>query len=271
MTRTNHSAADERLEPLAGRVALVTGVGSAAGIGFAIAERLASYGASVAITASSERVHDRARELSGAGGHVSAHVADLTDRAATARILAAVAREHGPIEVLVNNAGMGLGGEELPAAPAHQLAPSAWDRQLAISLTTAFNVVHEILGPLIGRGWGRIVNVSSVTGSRVSYAGQAPYAAAKAGLDGLTRTLAVELGPHGITVNSVAPGWIATAASSEDEMRSAHFTPLGRAGTPAEVAAAVAFLATPAASYITGHTLVVDGGNTVQEDHAHGR
>jgi 3-oxoacyl-[acyl-carrier protein] reductase len=257
--------------PLAGRVALVTGVGSAEGIGFAIAERLVRYGAAVAITATTERVHDRARELSREGGSVSAQVADLTDRGATRQIIAAVEHEHGPIEVLVNNAGMSQTGEAHSAAPVHELEPSVWDRQLAISLTTAFNVVQEVLGSLIPRGWGRIVNVSSVTGSLVSYAGQAPYAAAKAGLDGLTRTLAVELGPHGITVNSVAPGWIATASSSADEARSARFTPLGRAGTPAEVAAAVAFLTTPAASYITGHTLVVDGGNTLQEDHAHSR
>jgi 3-oxoacyl-[acyl-carrier protein] reductase len=186
-------------------------------------------------------------------------------------MLAAVAHAHGPIEVLVNNAGMSQVGEGYSAAPVHELEPSVWDRQLAISLTTAFNVVHEMLGGLIGRGWGRIVNVSSVTGSIVSYAGQAPYAAAKAGMDGLTRTLAVELGPHGITVNSVSPGWIATGSSSAAEARSARFTPLGRAGSPHEVAAAVAFLATPAASYITGHTLVVDGGNTLQEDHAHDR
>jgi 3-oxoacyl-[acyl-carrier protein] reductase len=90
-------------------------------------------------------------------------------------------------------------------------------------------------------------------------------------MDGLTRTLAVELGPYGITVNSVLPGWIATASSSESELRSGQFTPIGRPGTPEEVAAAVGFLTTPAAGYITGHTLVVDGGNTVQDDHAHGR
>jgi 3-oxoacyl-[acyl-carrier protein] reductase len=258
-------------EPLAGRVALVTGVGAREGIGFAIAEELLRHGASVGITSTTERVHDRAGELGGDGATVSAHVADLTDRAEVRRVVEAVGRELGPIEVLVINAGMTQIGDRQADVPVHKLEPWAWDRQLAISLTTAFNVTQEVLRSLIGRGWGRIVNVSSVTGSLVSYAGQAPYAAAKAGMDGLTRTLAVELGPHGITVNSVAPGWIATASSSEEELRSAQFTPLGRPGTAEEVAAAVAFLATPAAGYITGQTLVVDGGNTVQEDHAHGR
>jgi 3-oxoacyl-[acyl-carrier protein] reductase len=261
----------EESPPLAGRVALITGVGSPDGIGFAIAEQLLRHGASVGITSTTERIHDRARELGGVGGAVSAQSADLTDRAATRRIVAGVASELGPIDILVNNAGMTQVGVADRDAPVHELAPSEWDRQIAISLTTAFNVVHEVLGSLIPRGWGRIVNVSSVTGPLVSYAGQAPYAAAKAGMDGLTRTLAVELGPHGITVNSVLPGWIATASSSEGELRSGQFTPIGRAGTPSEVAAAVAFLTTPAASYITGHALVVDGGNTVQDDHAHGR
>jgi 3-oxoacyl-[acyl-carrier protein] reductase len=261
----------DELRPLAGRVALVTGVGSREGIGFAVAEQLVRYGASVAITSTTERVEDRARELSRDGGSVSPQIADLTDRPATRRIVSAIEREHGPVEVLVNNAGMTQVGVPDSDAPVHQLAPSEWDRQIAITLTTAFNVVHEVLGSLIGRGWGRIVNVSSVTGPLVSYAGQAPYAAAKAGMDGLTRTLAVELGPYGITVNSVLPGWIATASSSESELRSGQFTPIGRPGTPKEVAAAVGFLTTPAAGYITGHTLVVDGGNTVQDDHAHGR
>jgi 3-oxoacyl-[acyl-carrier protein] reductase len=105
---------------------------------------------------------------------VSPQIADLTDRPATRRIVSAIEREHGPVEVLVNNAGMTQVGVPDSDAPVHQLAPSEWDRQIAITLTTAFNVVHEVLGSLIGRGWGRIVNVSSVTGPLVSYAGQAP-------------------------------------------------------------------------------------------------
>lgn len=269
---TVNSAPDpDTQRPLAGRVALVTGAGSNTGIGFAAAKELLAMGAAVAITSTTARIDDRAAELRAEGGTVSGFVADLTDRGQVTTLVRGVREKHGPIDVLVNNAGMAQLGVQSGAGAVHAVDPEEWDRQLASSLTTAFNVTREVVGQMLERGWGRIVNVSSVTGPIVANAGSSAYAAAKAGLDGITRTLAIELGLRGITVNSVAPGWIATGSSSDDERRSGEFTPVGRPGRPEEVAAAIAFLASPAASYITGHSLVVDGGNTIQEDHAHGR
>ncbi len=257
--------------PLRGRVALVTGAGSESGIGFSVARALAENGARVAVTSTTERIHQRAAELAADGADATGWARDLTNRAGVRSLIAEIRARLGPVQVLVNNAGMAQTGVEEASPLFHKLAPELWDRQIAISLTTAFNVTRAVVGDLIAQGWGRIITVSSVTGPVVSYPGQTAYAAAKAGLDGLTRSLAVELGPHGITVNSVAPGWVATGSLSAAERRSGNFTPIGRPGRPDEIAAAVAFLARPEAAYITGQSLVVDGGNTIQEDHAHGR
>jgi 3-oxoacyl-[acyl-carrier protein] reductase len=251
---------------LDGQTGIVTGAGSAEGIGFAIARRLYASGAQVAITSTTGRIQERARELDPSGKRVIALVADLTEEAAVQKLADAVLQRTGRIDILVNNAGMAQSGQAIESKPLQKSAYQDWLRQIEITLHTAFLMTRAVLPAMTQRKYGRIVNVSSVTGPLVSNRGSAAYGAAKAAMDGMMRAVALESARDGITINAVAPGWIATASSTEAERVAGLHTPIGRAGTPDEVAAAVCFFAAREASYITGQSLVVDGGNILQEN-----
>ncbi len=243
-----------------GRVAVVTGAGSAGGIGFAIARNLVAGGARVCITATTARIHDRAADL----GCMS-HIADLTDPDQVAALIAAVEAKLGPVEILINNAGMVQSGKAADESLVADISDAEWAHHLALNLNTAFHCCRAVLPGMAARGHGRIVNMASVTGPMVTFAGTAGYSTAKAGMVGLTRSIALEYGARGITCNAVLPGWIASESQTELEAKAGLSTPLGRSGTPDEVATCAVFLSSDEASYVTGSMLVVDGGNTVQD------
>jgi 3-oxoacyl-[acyl-carrier protein] reductase len=250
---------------LTGRTALVTGCGSGDGIGFAIARALGRQGAGVAISSTSERIHDRAAELAEIGIETSAHVHDLLDPAEATALVEAATAWHGGLDILVNNAGMSQVGTDDLGRPFADLSHAEWRAGIDQNLDLAFNVTRAALTAITDSKHGRIIFISSVTGPLVSAPGNPAYSAAKAGVDGLMRSLSVELGPTGTTVNSVNPGWIETPSSLPEEIVAGEHTPVGRPGKPDEVAAAVVLLAAPEASYITGQPIVVDGGNIIQE------
>lgn len=250
-----------------GRVALVTGAGSPQGIGFATAQLLAQQGADIAITSTTERIHGRARDLAESGASVFAGVADLSDHAAAHALVQQVLNRFGHIDILVNNAGMVQVGNPAATVTASlvEMSETDWDYGIAINLKSSYSVTQAVLPGMLNAQYGRIINVSSTTGPVVSMPRDCAYSAAKAGMVGFARSLALEVARKGITVNAVAPGWIDTASATEHERVAGKNTPIGRSGFPNEVAAAIIFLASESASYITGQLIIVDGGNCIQE------
>jgi 3-oxoacyl-[acyl-carrier protein] reductase len=231
--------------------------GASRGIGRAIAERLAAGGATVVCVARGANAEATAAAITGAGGKAEAVGADVTDATAVDGLIKSVVERHGKLDILVSNAG--ITRDQLML----RMKRSDWDEVVATNLTASFTLCQAALKPMIRARTGRIVAISSVVG-QMGNAGQANYAASKAGLIGFCKSLAREVASRQITVNVVAPGLIETdmtKAITEDAKTdwSAQI-PLGRMGTPADIAAAVSFLASDEASYITGHVLAVNGG-----------
>ncbi len=244
------------MSTLTGKTALVTGASQ--GIGRACALELARQGASVALAARNvEKLESVAAEIAAAGGSAKAFALDVSSEESIKGCAKAVLGELGAVHVLVNNAGITRDGLAL------RMRLADFDDVLRTNLTGAFLLTQAVISGMMKARWGRVINITSVVGE-TGAAGQANYAASKAGLIGLTKSLAREFASRGITVNAVAPGFIQTAMTGAltEEQKAGILgqIPLARYGTDADIAAAVAFLAGDAAGYITGHTLDVNGG-----------
>jgi 3-oxoacyl-[acyl-carrier protein] reductase len=241
---------------LSGRVAFVTGASQ--GIGRACALKLATAGAAVAVAArNQEKLNELVTEITTAGGHSAAFALDVTDEEQVKSAIKAAIAQFGKVDILVNNAG--ITRDQLVL----RMKRADWDAVLQTNLTSAYLCIQQVSSSMLKQRWGRIINIASVFG-QMGQAGQANYSASKAGLIGLTMAIARELGSRNITCNAVAPGFIETAMTEvlgdEFKQSAAKQIPLGRVGSPADVASAVAFLASDEASYITGHVLNVNGG-----------
>jgi len=241
---------------LSGRVALVTGASQ--GIGRACALKLAEAGAAVAVAArSQEKLEQLVQQISAGGGNARAFPVDVAEEEQIKTAFKAAIAEFGKIDILVNNAG--ITRDQLVL----RMKRADWDMVLRTNLTSAYLCTQQAMSSMLKQRWGRIINIASIFG-QMGQAGQANYAASKAGLIGLTMAIARELGSRNITCNAVAPGFIETAmtsALSDDFKQNAvKLIPLGRVGTPDDVAHSVVFLASENASYITGHVLNVNGG-----------
>ena len=217
------------------------------------------------IASTTDRIHERVQQLGGQRSGAVGFVGDLTVSATADALIALALETFGRIDVLVNNAGLASVSGVEQAAPVMSITDEDWQAGISRNLDTTFYATRAA-APFLTDRVGRIVNVSSVSGPLMAYANDAAYHAAKAAVVGLTRSVALDLAHRGITCNAVAPGWIATASSTPRELSMGEATPMGRPGNPEEVAAVVRFLASSAASYLTGQMIVVDGANSIAEE-----
>jgi NAD(P)-dependent dehydrogenase (short-subunit alcohol dehydrogenase family) len=245
-------------QDLSGKIAVVTGAGR--GLGSAIAEVLADRGAHVILNDRTlEPAREAAESIRGQGGNASPIAFDVADATQVEDAFRQILRDHGRVDILINNAGIG----DFVSFP--EISSEKWDRMINIHLKGSFNCCQAVLAGMKAQKYGKIVNVSSVAGKRGDFIGNAHYTAAKAGIIGLTKSLALYAAPFGINVNAIAPGLVATELSDEmsSEMKATTISriPAGRLGRPDEIARAAAFLVSEDASYIFGETLSVNGGS----------
>jgi len=241
---------------LEGRVALVTGASQ--GIGHACALNLARHGASVALAArNQQKLEELSAQIAASGGKAAVFAMDVSEEEQIKAGVKSAIAQFGKIDILVNNAG--ITRDQLVM----RMKRADWDAVLSTNLTSAYLAIQQVIPGMLKQRWGRIINIASIFG-QMGQAGQANYAASKAGLIGLTMAIAREVASRNITSNAVAPGFIETSMtavlSDEFKQGAVKQIPLGRVGTPADVAHAVAFLASDEAAYITGHVLNVNGG-----------
>jgi len=245
---------------LVGKTALITGAGASNGIGFATARALRELGAEIIITSTTDRIHERAKEIG-----AKSFVADLTQESDVKTVVGHISN----LDILVNNAGMTSVSSPASSGEATDVAAMSvedWHRGMSRNMDTTFLVTKHLLPLVRNSQSGRIIMISSITGYVMAMKNQPIYAAAKAAMVGLTKSIALDEAKYGITCNAVLPGWIATEAISEKEKANGASVPLGRGGTPEEVASLITYLATSEASYITGQAIVIDGGNSIKEE-----
>jgi 3-oxoacyl-[acyl-carrier protein] reductase len=252
---------------LRGRVALVTGAGSPTGIGFATAQLLAHMGASVLVTSTTDRIKDRVNELSSTGSDALGVMGDLTQPATASQLVSAATQRWGRLDIVVQNAGLtSLADPQIANGPIEDMDLDLWRAGISRNLDSTFLIAKACLPVMTAQHWGRLVFVASVTGPVMAMTNEPAYAAAKAGMVGLARALAIDCASSGVTVNAVAPGWIETGSQTKFEHEQGSKSPIGRSARPGEVAATIGWLSSPGASYITGQCLVVDGGNSIAEE-----
>ncbi|TRZ56091.1 MAG: SDR family oxidoreductase [Streptomycetaceae bacterium] len=254
-----------------GRTVFISGAGSPTGIGFATAKAFGTLGYRVGITSTTDRILDRVNELEVLNIEAFGIVADLTSPHEVKMVVTEFLNRFSTLDVLVNNAGMACvsnysDGED---GAIEDYTLNGWHKSFARNVDTTMLLTQGFLPTIKLSSAGRIVNVSSSTGPILVMRNTVAYASAKSALTGFTKALALDLAYLPITVNAVAPGWISSTTNSEHEINQGNATPVGRRGTPEEVANAITWLSSPDASYVTGQTIVIDGGNSLGEERAH--